>query len=82
MERIPDKIDSKFRYVLLAAHRAEQLIRGAQPKVGKPHAKPTRTAMEEVLRSAVPWDYGPEPPPEDAGTPGVEENAETEPVEA
>lgn len=83
MDRIPDRIDSKFRYILLASHRAEQLLRGASPKIEKPKGKPTRVAMEEVLRDAVKWGYGPEPVTEGAaGDPGAEEAAEAEPVEA
>lgn len=74
MERIPDKIDSKFRYVLLASHRAEQLMRGAQPKMELAKAKYTRVAMEEVIQEAVKWDYGPEPL--------AEETEEAEPEEA
>lgn len=64
MQQIPEKIDSKFRFVLLAAHRAEQIMRGAAPKVDLPDAKQTRLAMEEVLGEAVGWDYGPEEVPE------------------
>ncbi len=75
MERIPDKIDSKFRYVLVASHRAEQLMRGAHPKMELPKAKHTRLAMEEVIQDAVKWDYGPEPLPE-------ETEGEAEPEEA
>lgn len=57
MENIPEKIDSKFRYVLLAAHRAEQLIQGAQPKTTVPD-KHTSTAMREITEDLVDWDYG------------------------
>ena len=59
MQQIPEKIDSKFRFVLLASQRAEQMMRGAQPKVDKPGAKQTRVAMHEILEDAVGWDYGP-----------------------
>lgn len=63
--KAPAKIDSKFRYVLVAAQRAEQLMKGARPKLeGK--GKPTRVAMEEVDRQMVDWDYGPAPAPEPA----------------
>ena len=61
MERIPERVDSKFRYILLASHRAEQLMRGARPKIEMSNAKITRIAMEEVIHDAVQWDYGPEP---------------------
>ena len=32
-DKLPEQIDSKFRFVLLAAHRAEQMMRGARPRV-------------------------------------------------
>lgn len=57
-------IDSKFRRVLVAAHRAEQIMKGARPKVEATKRKPTRVAMEEVDRSLVDWGYGPPPQPE------------------
>ncbi len=67
MRQIPEKIDSKFRFVLLASTRAEQIMRGAQSKVEQPGAKHTRLAQEEILGEAVAWDYGPaEDVPEDA----------------
>ena len=67
MQRIPEKIDSKFRYVLLASRRAEQLMRGATVKLEIPGSKPTRTAMEEVVADKIGWDYGPEEVPEAEG---------------
>lgn len=68
----PD-IDSKFRRVLVAAHRAEQIMKGARPKVEAAKRKPTRVAMEEVDRSLVDWGYGPPPQPEPAEEPAAEE---------
>ncbi len=61
MDRIPEKIDSRFRYVLLAAERAEQLIRGGSPKIETIETKPTRVAMSEISTDLVAWDYGPAP---------------------
>ena len=61
MERIPEKIDSKFRFVLLASERAEQLLRGAKPKIDMGPLKPTRIAMNEISNDLVEWDYGPAP---------------------
>jgi DNA-directed RNA polymerase omega subunit len=58
------KVDSKFRFVLVAAQRAEQLMRGARPKVEAGKRKPTRVAMQEVNADLVDWDYGPAPQPE------------------
>ena len=73
MQQIPEKIDSKFRFVLLASQRAEQMMRGAQPKVDKPDAKQTRVAMHEILEDAVAWDYGaaPEEAEDDAAADGA-----------
>ncbi len=61
MERIPEKIDSKFRFVLLAAERAEQMLRGAKPKIDMGELKSTRVAMMEISNDLVEWDYGPAP---------------------
>lgn len=60
-DRIPERIDSKFRYVLLTAARAEQLMRGARPKIDVPAPKPTTIAMTEVDRDVIEWGYGPSP---------------------
>lgn len=59
MERLPEGIDSRFRYVLLVSKRAEQLIQGSQPKVKSRHAKPTRVAMEEIAKNEVKWQLTP-----------------------
>lgn len=59
-----DKIDSKFRYVLVAAQRAEQLMRGARPKSDSAIGKPTRIAMQEIDADLVQWGLGPAPEPE------------------
>lgn len=65
-------MDSKFRRVLVAAGRAEQLMRGARPKIeGK--RKPTRLALEEVDHNMIDWGYGPPPQPEEAEAPATEE---------
>jgi DNA-directed RNA polymerase omega subunit len=65
-------VDSKFRFVLVAAHRAEQLMRGARPKIEVGKRKPTRVAMEEVDHSLVDWGYGPPPQVEEPAQ-GAEE---------
>lgn len=63
MRGLPEKIDSKFRYVLLAANRAEQLMHGAPPKVDPGKRKITRVAMDEIMDDVVQWDYGLPPEP-------------------
>lgn len=70
----PAQIDSKFRLVLLAAQRAEQLMRGARAKVEASKRKPTRVAMEEVRSDLVEWGYGP-PPQEEPAEPAAEPEA-------
>jgi DNA-directed RNA polymerase omega subunit len=65
-DRADGKVDSKFRFVLVAAQRAEQLMRGARPKVEAGKRKPTRVAMQEVDANLIDWDYGPPPQPEPA----------------
>jgi DNA-directed RNA polymerase omega subunit len=81
MVDFPDKIDSKFRYVLLAAHRAEQIMRGSQPKLPQEGVKNTTLAMEEISADVVHWDYGPaeELPPEEEL--GIEETSAPEVTE-
>ncbi|HEX9305773.1 MAG TPA: DNA-directed RNA polymerase subunit omega [Thermoanaerobaculia bacterium] len=61
IQNIPEGVDSKFRLVLLIARRAEQLMRGARPKIKTERAlKPTRLAAEEFEENEVRWDYGEE----------------------
>lgn len=59
MEGLPEGVDSRFRYVLLVAKRAEQLIQGAQARTKSRHAKPTRVAMDEVAENQVKWQMTP-----------------------
>lgn len=64
-----EELDSKFRLVLVAANRAEQLMRGARPKIDMPSRKPTVIAMREIEKSLIDWGYGqaaPEPAADDA----------------
>jgi DNA-directed RNA polymerase omega subunit len=58
---MPDGVDSKFRLVLLVARRAEQLMRGARPKVESDRPlKPTRLAFAEFEHDQIQWGYGAE----------------------
>ena len=73
IQNMPEGVDSKFRLVLLIARRAEQLIRGARPKVESDRPlKPTRLAAAEFDEEQIRWGLGAEG--------GVLENAE-EPAE-
>ncbi len=53
---MPESIDSRFRFVLLAARRAEQLMRGARPRVEGGSTKPTQVAMSEILSNRIRWE--------------------------
>jgi DNA-directed RNA polymerase omega subunit len=48
-------VDSKFRFVILAAKRAKQLLRGAKPKVKTRSRNPIRIAQQELQDGLV--DY-------------------------
>ena len=60
---VPREVDSKFRFITVAAQRAKQLQNGARPRVDARSRKPTRIAMQEVLAEAVSWDMKDEVPP-------------------
>jgi DNA-directed RNA polymerase omega subunit len=61
IQPIPEGVDSKFRLVLLIAKRAEQLMRGARPKLETDRPlKPTRLAAAEFEEDQVRWGYGTE----------------------
>ena len=78
-EKGPTTMDSKFRRVLVAASRAEQIMRGARPKVEAGKRKPTRVALEEVDQSLIDWGYGPPPPkPQEAEAAAEEEQQPAE----
>ncbi len=80
MVHIPERIDSKYRFVLLASKRAEQLVEGAPPKADQVATKPTRQGMSEVAENRIEWDYGPAEEPEEASESEVVEDAEPQEV--
>lgn len=67
---LPKDVDSKFRFITVAAQRAKQLQNGAKPRVEARSRKSTRLAMQEVLAGAVSWEVidplAPKPPAEPA----------------
>ena len=52
------EVDSKYRLIILAAKRSKQLQRGASPRIeiDPQKHKPTRIALEEVMRGRVHFD--------------------------
>ncbi len=57
MSKLPDNTMSKYRFVMLAALRAEQLQAGALPRIDSDTRKATVLAQEEVSAGLVDaWD--------------------------
>ena len=54
-----DNIDSKFRFILIAAKRARQLQGGSKPLIHTTSRKPTRIAQEEVRAGVVKFELLP-----------------------
>ena len=54
-------VDSKFRFITVAAQRAIHLQSGAKPRVDSRSRKSTRVAIEEALAGAVSWEISEEP---------------------
>jgi len=50
------EIDSKFRFVILAAKRAKQLLRGSKPRIKSKSKNPIRVAQLEVTKGLVSYD--------------------------
>jgi DNA-directed RNA polymerase subunit omega len=53
LEQSLDKVSNRYLLVVLAAKRARQLNRGAQPQVETRHKKPTSTALKEIADAKV-----------------------------
>jgi len=51
---LPQNLDSKFRFILVAARRARQLQSGAKPLIQSPSKRSTRVAQMEVGAGLVP----------------------------
>jgi DNA-directed RNA polymerase subunit omega len=58
---LPQGIDSKFRFILLAAKRARQLQSGAKPSIQTHSKKVMRIAQQELAAGVVPFEVS-EPP--------------------
>jgi DNA-directed RNA polymerase subunit omega len=53
---LPQIVDSKFRFILVAAKRARQLQAGARPLVQTQTKKITKVAQMEVEAGLVPYE--------------------------
>ena len=68
---LPKTVDSKFRFITVAAQRAKQLQAGAKPRVETRSRKPTRIAVEETIAETISWEIHEVP----EGGEGTGENA-------
>lgn len=57
MRELPESVDSKYRFITIAAKRCEQLQKGARAKITTSGmTKLTTVAMEEVLDDLIPFE--------------------------
>ncbi len=54
--RIPESFDSKFRFIVVAAARAKQLLNGAPPKIEGKSRKPAGIAVREVEAGLIGYE--------------------------
>ncbi len=66
MQKIPESIGSKYRFIIIAAERAKQLQSSAKPKLKTRSTKPAFIAMREVEEGLVKFELSKveEPQPE------------------
>lgn len=53
------KIDSKYRFIILASKRAKQLLKGAKPKLQTRSRNPIRIAQAEVREGLIEYEIIP-----------------------
>jgi DNA-directed RNA polymerase omega subunit len=62
MRKLPDNIDSKFRFITIAAKRCEMLQKGAKPKLEDDQFfKSTTLAMAEVMDGLIDFSIPDQP---------------------
>ncbi len=59
-----EKVDSKYKFVVIASQRSEQIVDGAKQKVDSFSNKPTIIAQQEVLEGLVDYYHEDEKPEE------------------
>jgi DNA-directed RNA polymerase omega subunit len=60
MQKIPERIGSKYRFIIVAAERAKQLQNNAKPKIKTRSTKPAYIAMKELEQDLLAFEM---PPP-------------------
>lgn len=59
MQKIPENIGSKYRFIILAAQRAKQLQNNAKPKIKIRSTKPAHIAMKELEAGVISYEILP-----------------------
>jgi DNA-directed RNA polymerase omega subunit len=59
MQKIPESIGSKYRFIILAAERAKQLQNNAKPKLKTRSTKPACVAMKELEQDLLSFEITP-----------------------
>lgn len=59
MQKVPDNIGSKYRFIILAAQRAKQLQNNAKPKIKIRSTKPAHIAMKELEADVISYEILP-----------------------
>jgi DNA-directed RNA polymerase subunit omega len=59
MQKIPEGIGSKYRFIILAAERAKQLQNNAKPKIKTRSTKPAYIAMKELEADLLSYEILP-----------------------
>ncbi len=56
MQKIPENVGSKYRFIIIAAERAKQLQNNARPKLKTKSNKPAYIAMREVEQGLIAFE--------------------------
>lgn len=59
MQKMPENIGSKYRFIIIAAERAKQLQNKAKPKIKIKSTKPAFIAMREVEEGLISFEITP-----------------------
>lgn len=77
MFEVDEKVGSKYRFIILAAQRARQLMSGAQPRVEVKAEKPVTVAIQELKEGRLNWttrDVKPPVPANEVGELLIDQN--------
>ena len=60
MQKIPESVGSKYRFIIIAAERAKQLQNNARPKIKTKSTKPATIAMKELEEGLISFEIVPQ----------------------